>query len=249
MTNTRILAKGIEISNDTRTTGLNNNDIIIGSSGSGKTGGYVVPNIRNITSSLIVSDTKGQLAKRFTKELRAKGYSVYTLDFVNPERSCGYNPLAAVRRYKNGKYREQDILTLANTIMPALDRAEPFWEKAAAGFLVFLIAYCLEALPENEHNMMSVCELYNASLLPNGMLPFELWTKKHPDSYSAKKLPQILSAMRAGKMWSSITEFINRALEPFLFSESKEIFANPKSFSPAVLGKKKVLNQESVCVE
>lgn len=34
--NRRILAKGCYISNDTRATGLNNNDIIIGPSGSGQ---------------------------------------------------------------------------------------------------------------------------------------------------------------------------------------------------------------------
>lgn len=241
MTNTRILAKGVEVSNDTRETGFNNNDIIIGSSGSGKTGGYVIPNLQNITGSMIVSDTKGQLAKRFAAELKAKGYDVYTLDFVEPNNSCGYNPLAEVRRYKNGRYREQDILTLANAIMPQLDQSEPFWERAAAGFLVFLIAYCLEALPAREHTMMSVCELYRATLLPNGMLPFEEWTRKNPGSYSARKIAQVESSMKCEKMWSSIMEFINRALEPFLFAESKCIFGSVKSFSPVQLGRKKTV--------
>ena len=36
----RILAKNTMVSNDTRKTGLNNNDLIIGSSGAGKTGGF-----------------------------------------------------------------------------------------------------------------------------------------------------------------------------------------------------------------
>jgi len=58
MKNYRILAKDVIISNDTKLTGLNNNDMIIGSSGSGKTGGYVIPNLQNITGSMVVSDTK-----------------------------------------------------------------------------------------------------------------------------------------------------------------------------------------------
>ncbi len=65
MNNERILAEGISVSNDTFVTGLNNNDLIIGSSGSGKTGGYVIPNLQNISESLVVSDTKGQLRKMF----------------------------------------------------------------------------------------------------------------------------------------------------------------------------------------
>lgn len=44
MNNNRILANGIAISNNTEVTGLNNNDLIIGSSGTGKTGGYVILN-------------------------------------------------------------------------------------------------------------------------------------------------------------------------------------------------------------
>lgn len=79
MDDIRILADGVEISNDTRLTGLNNNDMIIGSSGSGKTSGYVIPNIQNISGSMVVSDTKGSLCRMFRDELIRKGYAVYIL--------------------------------------------------------------------------------------------------------------------------------------------------------------------------
>ncbi len=48
----RILARDQCISNDTWTTGLNNNDLIIGPSGSGKTRGYVLPNLLQAGESL-----------------------------------------------------------------------------------------------------------------------------------------------------------------------------------------------------
>lgn len=150
MNNNRILANGIKISNNTEVTGLNNNDLIIGSSGSGKTGGYVIPNLQNLTGSIVVSDTKGQLAKMFTNSLKARGYKVCTLDLAEPEKSCGYNPINGIRRHKNGKYREQDVLTLANNIVPTLDVYEPFWEQAAAGYIAFLIAFCLEIRSKQE---------------------------------------------------------------------------------------------------
>ncbi len=126
MNNERILADGITVSNDTKITGFNNNDLIICSSGSGKTGGYIVPNLQNITGSIVVSDTKGQLRKMFENELKSKGYCTFTLDLVSPEKSCGYNPLSGIKRYKNGKYREKDVLTLASNIVPILDVLEPF---------------------------------------------------------------------------------------------------------------------------
>ena len=78
MKNYRIPAKDVTISNDTKLTGLNNNDMIIGTSGSGKTGGYVIPNLQNITGSMVVSDTKKQLYKSFKRELEKKGYEVVT---------------------------------------------------------------------------------------------------------------------------------------------------------------------------
>ena len=102
----RSLAAGIKVSNDTRLSGCNNNDIICGNSGSGKTGGYVIPNIQNIDSSLVVSDTKRQLERRFRPQLTAQGYQVHTLDLVNPMYSCGYNPMAFIRQYPDGSYRE-----------------------------------------------------------------------------------------------------------------------------------------------
>ena len=241
MENIRYLADGITISNDTRETGLNNNDMIIGSSGSGKTGGYVIPNIQKINGSMVVSDTKGSLCRMFNEELIKKGYSVYTLDFVDPERSCGYDPIKGIRRYKNGKYREQDVLTLANTIMPTLDKHDPFWEKSAAGYIAFLIAYCLEVLDPEEQNMISVCKLHQAFIKPGGELSFMQWAEKNPDTFTARKLFQIRSGSNADKTWSCIIEFVNRALEPFEFEEARHIFANKDCFDIRCLGRKKTV--------
>lgn len=239
--NERILAQGVRVSNDTKKTGLNNNDLIIGSSGAGKTGGYVIPNIQNIEGSLVVSDTKGTLRKKFEKKLQASGYSVYTLDFVNPMNSCGYNPLKGIRRYRNGSYREQDILTLAGVLMPNLHSSEPFWEKAAASYLAFLIAYALEALPERERNMCSVCELHRAFIRSKGELAFLKWLDMNKNSFAAKKFDKLCASQSADKMWSSIMEFANMALEPFDFREMKHLLGNRKCFDIKDLGRKKTV--------
>lgn len=239
--NERILAQNITVSNDTRKTGLNNNDLIIGSSGAGKTGGYVIPNIQNMTDSLVVSDTKGNLAKKFSEDLRNRGYDVYILDFVNPRHSCGYNPLDGVRYNNDGSYREQDILTIANAIMPELSRQEAFWEKAAASYLAFLISYGMEALPAKEQNMRSICELHRAFIQPNGSLSFLQWINKHPDSFSAKRYYKVNAILNADKTWSCIVEFANRALEPFDFLEAKYIFENRNCFDIRSLGQKKTV--------
>lgn len=237
----RVLAKDVAICNDTRKTGLNNNDMIIGSSGSGKTGGYVIPNIQHLTGSLVVSDTKGNLARKFSKPLCDRGYKVQVLDLVNPIRSCGYNPLEWIRKYEDGSYREQDVLTLANTLMPKLNTKDPFWEKAAESYLAFLIAYTLETLDKEEQNMQSVCELHRAFMQPKGRNAFIDWMVNHKDSFAAKKYWNILGSRDADKMWGSINEFATRALEIFDFKEAKEIFCKKDSFDIKKLGREKTV--------
>lgn len=238
----RILAKDFYVSNNTRETGLNNNDLIIGSSGSGKTGGYVIPNIQNINGSLVVSDSKGQLRRRFEKELKEKGYDVYCLDFVNPEKSCSYNPLKAIRRRRDGSYYEKDVLTLAHVIMPQdLDSKEPFWGMAAESYLVFLIAYCLDALPPEEQNMFSVCELHRVYTESETKQTFHQFFRDNPDCFSARKHKSLRCTMGADKMWSSIFEFVNRGLELFDFKEARTLFSDKNAFDILQLGEKKTV--------
>lgn len=67
---TRIIAEGVSLSNDTWETGLNNNDIIVGPSGAGKTRGYLVPALLTAEgTSLIVTDTKGTLYHQYAHRL------------------------------------------------------------------------------------------------------------------------------------------------------------------------------------
>ena len=237
----RILASNVEVSNDTRISGCNNNDLICGNSGSGKTGGYVIPNLQNIDCSLVVSDTKGQLEKRFRAELKAKGYQVYTLDLVNPMRSCGYNPMAFIRRYADGSYREQDILSLARLICPPSRHEEPIWDLSAAGYVAFLISYCLETEREENKNLVRVGELHRQFSQPDGDVQFLEWIDCHRDSFAAKKYYEITANRVADRMFGSIVGFVNVNLEPYSFREAQYIFANRDSFDMKMLGRRKTV--------
>lgn len=57
--NNRILSQNVRMSLDTRHTGLNNNVLIIGGSGAGKTFYEVKPNLMQRNTSFIVTDPKG----------------------------------------------------------------------------------------------------------------------------------------------------------------------------------------------
>ena len=56
-----VLAKDVSYSMDSYLTQKNNNVIVVGASGAGKTRGIVSPNILCATGSYIISDPKGNL--------------------------------------------------------------------------------------------------------------------------------------------------------------------------------------------
>lgn len=239
--NERILAEGVKVSNDTRLTGLNNNDLIIGASGCGKTGGYVVPNIQHLSGSLVVSDTKRQLMKLFKPQLEAKGYKVVSIDLVEPERSAGYNPLSRIRM-KHGHAREQDIISLANAIFPELPAAEDaYWSMAAKSYLCFLIGYCLEALPPEDHHMRTIVQLHQVFQNENGRTYLQKWVDKHRDSYVAHRYYDILSLVPADRTFCCVMNFASRAIEWFDFSEADCIFGRKPAFDPRELGRRKMV--------
>ena len=156
----RYLTNGYCISNNTWETKLNNNDLICGATGCGKTRGYVIPNIRMSNESLIICDTKGVLYGEMAKDLRDRGYKVMNIDFTSDESEYGYNPFRFIRKNKKtGLFREDDIHKLANAVCPPEDSKDPFWENAAKMFLEALIAYTLEALPNDFHNFDTVRKL------------------------------------------------------------------------------------------
>lgn len=242
-TGNRILAKDIQVSNNTRKTRLNNNDIIIGASGSGKSSGYVVPNIRQYTESMIIADTKGLLYGKLHKELRRHGYRVRLLDFVNLDRSESYNPLdyIGVNR-ETGACREQDVLSIANVLLATRNKNESFWEDSARMILASLIAFVKEALPKREQNMVSVAKL--AKLIYDGTSGekiFGLLEKENPGSFAVRKFKGYRDLMYAGdKTWACVAQFLSVALKEFDFREAKMLCGGETAFRLEQLGQKKV---------
>ena len=171
-----------------------------------------------------MSDTKRQLKKRFGKTLQAKGYKVYTLDLVEPEKSGRYNPLSYIRKNKDGSYREKDIVTLSRVICPMLDKKEPVWDMCAQNYMEFLIGFCLEAESDKDHNLIRVAELHRMYNQPNGDIPFLEWVMDHPESFAAKKYTEMKANQKADKMWASIMGFVNSDLEPFCYKEAEKLF-------------------------
>ena len=89
--NTLILAQDQCYSLDCFHTKLNNNVLVVGTSGAGKTRSLVEPNLLQAAGSYVVSDPKGNLYGKYRKYLEQKGYRVVKLDFTDHENSEHYN--------------------------------------------------------------------------------------------------------------------------------------------------------------
>lgn len=239
--NERYLAKDITVSNDTWKTGLNNNDIIIGPSGSGKTTGYVIPNINQHCDSMVVADTKGDLYKKLSPSLQADGYEVYILDFINQENSCAYNPLDYIRRGAwDLSYSQQDLMSLAGTLIPLRTRHDPFWEESARTVLASLIGFVLEALPKEEQHLGSVLELFRVIGTEKGREIFDGWAMEYPESFAVKKYKMYEQLLGVEKTWGCVRQFLAEALDVFDYDGAQVIFSKPPKFRIEELGRRKI---------
>lgn len=142
----RIYSENIRISMDSK---INNNVLVIGGSGVGKSFYLLTPNVYQANpeseypGSLIFTDPKGELLQNNGAYLKSKGYVIKVLNLVTGmmhESDC-FNPLAYIRS-------EIDIIKLinnlfANTTPKTAAASDPFWEKAELMLLqsLFLIVW------------------------------------------------------------------------------------------------------------
>lgn len=241
MNSKRILAEGVEVNNDTHQTNLNNNDLIIGSAGAGKTSGYVLPNLLRLDSSCIVADTKCNLRRKTERILRQKGFRIHNIDFIDLRRSDAYNPLDYIGRNSDGSWSEQDITSLSRALMPKLSKDEPFWETSAQTVISAMVAYVLEALPEEEHNMYSVLEVFKVFETAQGRKMFHALHGKNPRSFAFRRYQMVSGVFIAEKTWGCIRQFVAEGLELFDIEESRHVFAGKSSFRFSDLGEEKTV--------
>lgn len=236
----RILASGETADNDTRRTGLNNNDLVIGPSGAGKSRGYVLPNIMQCNESIIVSDSKNSLWHKTEKLLRQAGYQVFCLDLRDCEKSCGYNPLDYIGfDPDSGRYREQDIMTIAAVLSPVTIKHDPFWELAARTVLECLIAYTLECLPLEEHTLSSVVTLFQEISAGYFQLLIKELEELDPDSFALQRWQMFRTMAAADRTTASVMGILTEKLAPLAFHGTETMFTRTDRIRIADIGRRK----------
>ncbi|MCR5105576.1 MAG: type IV secretory system conjugative DNA transfer family protein, partial [Eubacterium sp.] len=155
--NMMILGENKYYSLDCYNTHLNNNVLVVGASGSGKTRSIVIPNLLQASGSYVVSDPKGNLYKEYGDYLRARGYEVKKLDFTSPDSSIGYNFFHYI-------HSTMDIAKMAHMLACHKDNTirDRFWDEASQLLIQSLIAYFMEGFTRSEQNFKNLMKLLEA---------------------------------------------------------------------------------------
>lgn len=146
-------------SSDSQETGLNNNILVIGTSGCGKTVSIMEPRIlETFNKSLIATVTKRRIVKKYSELMKRRGYKVWDLNFVHPsEGNCGYDPLMHIGSYNDITFLARSIV-LANP-QKAQSNADPYWDEGATSLLSAEIAYIL--MTKNNPTFADVLDFHN----------------------------------------------------------------------------------------
>ena len=224
---------------DSWVTGLNNNVLVLGCSGSGKTRNFLKPNLLQCEGSYVVLDSKGRLFREMGPCLSAHGYTVDCLDFTTMEGTIGYDPLHHIR-WRKGRPLAQDIISIASALFPRSEMGDdPFWAGAAANYVASYIAYVFEALPDREWNMASVVSVYEQACEGNADALFSDLSRQDPESYAVSLYRRAKSTARAEKMHSSIMGIIAANLMPLTFDGALASFRRVDQIDFCDLGRER----------
>jgi type IV secretion system protein VirD4 len=129
--------------------------VIVGRSGIGKSTSTFIPSLLTMHtsgSSLIIHDPSEELFKLTAGHLKQQGYQVSILNFGNPNRSVGFNPLDKIKR-------PSDIDKLASMLVnTSLKKSDPFWDNSGIQLVKIGIHLVLK-LPLQYRNLANVLHI------------------------------------------------------------------------------------------
>ena len=249
MTDKTCLAENCVMPADSRLTGLNLNEIVVGPTGCGKTFSNGYSRLLHTTeSSVVVPIAKADLKDKFAKMFRKRGYKVIDLDFTNPGKcKIGYDPLDFI-------HNDMDVVQLTRNLVDSGDGQDMFrnndryWSESAISVLaaetglVRLTAKDKGIRPSYAdvirlHRKMQVTDAQGRTQTNLDSL-FSMAEKKHPGNQASQmwKTVQGLSIRTS----SCIFSIVNSAVDKIFSQDVLDITEKEKRINFKELGRRKV---------
>lgn len=159
-------AAGVPLINNGKEIWVDNGEyhnLVIGSTGSGKTQTIVKPLVNLLAKkgeSMIITDPKGEIYKYSCDYLKRSGYKVVVLNFREPQKGHAWNPLTLPYQYFKKGNSDKAIELLSdvslNILYDPTSKADPFWEKSAADYFSGLALGLFMDAKEKEINLNSI---------------------------------------------------------------------------------------------
>ena len=218
-----IVADGKQFSLNCHETRCNNNVLVVGASGTGKTRGIVIPNVLQASGSYIVCDPKGTLYHEYGDYMRGQGYVVKYLDFIHPERSDHYNPFAYLKT-------TQDIAKMANMIVKSENSLsnDPFWDDSASILMAAVIGLLKFHQKKEKQNFSTLLQrLSDGYRLSERMskldAEFDIIRKVKPESWAVTQYDKVNVA--ANNTWHSILVTLTAKMRNYDTKELNKMMA------------------------
>lgn len=241
---------GIPLINNGKTIWVDSGEyhnLIIGSTGSGKTEIVVQPMVKILAKkgeSMIITDPKGEIFEKNAVELREKGYNVVLLNFRNPQNGNSWNPLTLpYELYKTGnKDKATELLDdLAMNILydENAQNQDPFWEKTSADYFTGLSLGLFEDAKESEVNINSINLMTTVGEDKVGPSTYikEYFNLKGPESIAYMNASSTINAPNETKQ--SILSVFKQKIKLFSSKENLSEMLSKSDFDMKDIGRKK----------
>jgi len=243
-----ILAKDKYLSLDTWKTQLNNNVMLVGASGRGKTRYFIKPNIMQMNCNYVISDPKGVLIGELGDMLQKNGYKIKLLNLVDMKHSNTYNPFAYIKS-------ETDVYKLIDYLMSNMRQGrpghtDPFWDNAEKALLSAICFYLYYECNMEDRTLANAIKLLRCLEIKEGFedyestldIMFRQLKERNPEHIAVKQYQVFKSG--AGKTVQSIQisaevdlQYFN--VDDYIYIENVKTLVEQgaKEFPAKVIGK------------
>lgn len=239
-----IFSASIFMSMNTRKTRRNNNVLVIGGSGTGKSRFVVKPNMLMANCSFVITDPSGELLETMGVFLENEGYEVRVFNLVEMEHSNCYNPFRYIRNQEGVLIMINALIK--NTTPKGSSSSDPFWEKAETALLQAICFFLVSECNEEDQNFSNVMKLLRCAKAIEGQenvdstldIMFKDLAEREPEHIAVQSYAVFKSA-GGGKTAQSILISCQTRLQTFNLDAIKKL-TSTDDIDLGTVGDKKV---------